>query len=188
MKKLFALYSAAALAWGVVFAGCSKAPPAGVDGRVMYEPDPELQDGVSVAMSRLEAASGVQFDVATGGTPVFATDPELMRECDKKDPTDCWIDCGLMTITFDKNTHQIYSVTIEIAWPVPDTCYSDVAMTIEHEMVHSARRAVDLTAGIHSPHGLFQLAANLEDHLLEETSLTSLCEGVDCSLFNPEVP
>lgn len=185
MKKfLISLYAASAVAWGVVFAGCQK--PSQDDGRLTYVPDPELMDATDAAGVALQAASGLAFSVGDKGTPVFAVDPDTMYRCNPKDPTDCWNDCGETDITFDKESGFIYSVTINIAFPIPENCFQDPARTIEHEMIHSVRRNVDHAGGVHSEHGVFQAQAHPDDLLLEDTSLTLLCEAADCDIFNPE--
>lgn len=176
---------AVGLCLGALFLGgcCSQIPDAPDSGKLLYSPSAELWDDTQAAIDRLNAATGAGFSLqASGGTKIEAVSPDEMLYAPD--------DCGETNSIFYRPDREIRSVGIRINSGIPARCFTDLSLAIEHEMVHSARREsvfdVNEVDQGHSAHGIFQAYANLEDHKLEETSLTALCQYVDCQTFQPE--
>lgn len=177
MKSI--LLSAWALAATV--AGCGytyvDVPIEGIDTRFYYTPDPVLQDDTRRAARSLSAATGLSFQLSPWGVQVRAVEPGEIPGS-----------CAQTRLTYNRNTLEVYSALILVALPQPESCMSDVASTIQHEMIHSVRRDLDLGKDDqgHVRTGVFQGVANDLDRGLNAESLAAVCEAVDCVEFNPE--
>lgn len=161
--------------------------PVNIDTRHYYRPDPELQAATQESLDRLKAATGAEFQQTYFGTPVKAVDPSTLKQCETKDGKEaCWNSCAWTLVTHKDG--KVLGVEIRVGFPQPPGCMSDVSRTIEHELVHSVRRYLDIgheDQG-HTKTGVFQPVANDLDNHLDEASLLAVCEGIDCNEFNPE--
>ena len=157
----------------------------------VFSPGPGADTATRQALARLTLATGVEFSVGDGGIAVNVL-PEVIGP--KIQPDGSISDgpiCAVTPITYRNSDRALVAVRIDVATGEPG-CW-DLSHTIEHEMVHALRAAftsampvVDQMAD-HSLDGVFQ-AYGGEGHsaLLEEESLTKVCEVVDCTRFQPE--
>ncbi len=157
------------------------------DGRVLYHSDPKFENEVGFARGRLSRASGVSFEEHELGTPINAVDTYAQKRVHTEPNGDEWVsyDCGQTLVSHIKS--EVISVRIDIPFPSPPGCMSDVSRTIEHEIIHSIRRDLELTnQDQHATTGVFKAYADDTDNHLTAESLEKLCEGIECTLFNTE--
>jgi hypothetical protein len=163
-------------------------PVDALDTRLYYTPDPELQPFAQRAVDNLAAGTGLPFSLSAYGVPVRAVEPGSLYSCDADGVTNCHESCAWTVVSFDRTSHEVFSVRIDVEFPGRTDCMKDMARTVEHEMIHSVRRYLDQgdeNSG-HSLTGVFQAYANDLDNKLNEESLLAVCKAVDCNEFNPE--
>lgn len=155
--------------------GCAPPPPEGLpdSDRFVYDVAPELTPAFEHAAARIEKASGIVLTDAPGGTLVTLIDESPQGSCGDTYVTG-WPDRGVVSDVF-----------IDV-YPFVGGCYEDLGDTLLHELIHSLRRVEDLghPEDSHSVAGVFTAVAWRP--VLDETSLTSICEVVDCTVFQPE--
>lgn len=177
MKLLSLIYALAILVLILIFgSGCM--PPQEKTGlpesdRFVYDVEPELLPAFEAAAARIEKASGSVLVDAPGGTPVALVESSPRGSCADTYITG-WFEEGIVS-----------SVYIDV-YPNLAGCYEDLGDTLLHELIHSLRRYLATSDGSddHSERGVF--TARTGRPILDETSLSAICEAVDCSRFAPE--
>ena len=108
--------------------------------------------------------------------------------CPAKNPDGTeWLthDCGQTRVSHIKD--EVIGVQVLIPFPSPPGCMSDISRTIEHEIIHSIRRELELTdQDQHATTGVFKAYADDTDNHLTSESLEKLCEAIECTQFNTE--
>jgi hypothetical protein len=174
MKSL--IYALAILVLILIF-GSSCMPQAEHKGlpesdRFVYDVEPAMLPAFEKAAARIEKASGIVLVDAPGGTPVALIEDSPQGSC-----ADTYI-----TGWFEE--HIVTSVFIDV-YPNMDGCYDDLGDTLLHELIHSLRRYEGgKPEDDHSEKGVY--TAKAWRPVLDESSLTKICEVVDCLRFTPE--
>lgn len=177
MKTLLSfIYAALIFLLIMIFGyGCAPPPKTGLpeSDRFVYDVEPAMVPAFEDAAARIEKASGIVLVDAPGGTPVALLDDSPQGSCADTYITG-WFDEGIVTSVFI----DVYSGM--------EGCYDDLGDTLLHELIHSLRRYLADGKGTddHSERGVF--TAKAWRPILDETSLSAICEAVECSTFNPE--
>jgi hypothetical protein len=146
-----------------------------LDSSFRYAAQPLLHNPTLSAIGRIEESTGIDMSLETFYGPGVTSIKTVH-------PSDIGGACGLTSIKHQAGL--ILEVKIDISYPVPMNCF-DISGTITHEIIHSLRRHVAIGGqDYHSHSGLF--AAYAGDNKLNSDSLESVCEAVDCAIFNPE--
>lgn len=173
----------------VVMVGCLAQPeldkPA--DGRLVYSPDPVLAEATESAAEALGDASGEPFELADGGTPVHAVPTDSLWHTDRKTNLR-FHSCAWTLITYYAEPLWVLGAEIQVEVPPTADCPQHLWRTIEHEMIHSARRDINPEAETHAATGVFAERADADNETLDANSLAALCEAIPCITFKPEAP
>lgn len=131
----------------------------------VFSPTPEAEPYVQAAVARWSRATGCDVRIGDGGIPVAMSDNIVTEEGDR------------MTGVSNRNGCEVYEIFIARYSVQP------AAVTV-HEVGHSLQNPCGPNSEVHAPSGI--MTYNSSEDVIDEASLSLVCEGFDCRAFNVE--